>query len=422
MDPLYLLQFTSMVITLLMAVMLVISRLQLRWLSRRYEVSRWLIAFGMAMLSLHYVLQMRLGFRATSDEIGAVVNILFYTPISLVISYGTYNVVCSHPKGRKRFILVGAIMYFLILAVFALGYQMKGSLHLGRYVYVMLAFFGIVIFYCFAINIIEMHRHRRIMEENSASDMLPYDRYTWASYLNMAMSILGLMVGIVYRPFLFVTGPLMLLALFIFTTSFIAYGYNIMPADDLLDEEDDVAESQIAEVRPVVVKPQLVVETEKNEALSDATEKIRVGNLVAENVEARNSATENVVTENSNADNLDAGFDSDKMALIEEALQKWCKQGGFRDSTTNMVSLSQKLQVSKSDLSQYFERYLGSTFRVWLSDIRFQKAQRMIRENPEFSNDYISLECGLSSHAHLYKIFKAKTGMTPRQWKNSIAE
>ena len=385
-----------MVITLLMAVMLVISRLQLRWLSRRYEVSRWLIAFGMAMLSLHYVLQMRLGFRATSDEIGAVVNILFYTPISLVISYGTYNVVCSHPKGRKRFILVGAIMYFLILAVFALGYQMKGSLHLGRYVYVMLAFFGIVIFYCFAINIIEMHRHRRIMEENSASDMLPYDRYTWASYLNMAMSILGLMVGIVYRPFLFVTGPLMLLALFIFTTSFIAYGYNIMPADDLLDEEDDVAESQIAEVRPVVVKPQLVVETEKNEALSDATEKIR--------------------------DNLDAGFDSDKMALIEEALQKWCKQGGFRDSTTNMVSLSQKLQVSKSDLSQYFERYLGSTFRVWLSDIRFQKAQRMIRENPEFSNDYISLECGLSSHAHLYKIFKAKTGMTPRQWKNSIAE
>ena len=267
-----------------------------------------------------------------------------------------------------------------------------------------------------------MHRHRRIMEENSASDMLPYDRYTWASYLNMAMSILGLMVGIVYRPFLFVTGPLMLLALFIFTTSFIAYGYNIMPADDLLDEEDDVAESQIAEVRPVVVKPQLVVETEKNEALSDATEKIRVGNLVAENVEARNSATENVVTENSNADNLDAGFDSDKMALIEEALQKWCKQGGFRDSTTNMVSLSQKLQVSKSDLSQYFERYLGSTFRVWLSDIRFQKAQRMIRENPEFSNDYISLECGLSSHAHLYKIFKAKTGMTPRQWKNSIAE
>ena len=399
MTPLYLLQFSSMLVTLLMAVMLIVSRFQLRWPSRRYEVSRWLIAFGMAMLSLHYVLQMRLGFRANSDEIGALVNILFYTPISLMISYGTYNVVCSHPSGRKRFIQMGATMYSLILVVFVVGYRVMGNLHLAKFVYVMLALFGITIFYCFAINIYEMRIHRRIMEEKSGNDMLPYDRYTWASYLNMGVSIVGLMVGIVYRPFLFVTGPLMLLALFIFTTSFIAYGYNIMPADDLLDGEEGSAV--------------LVDEAVAHSGASDKQNRERM--VAACQVEGAVQTVAKPISE-------EIELDPDKMVLIEKALHKWCEQGGFRDSTTNMISLSQKLHVPKNELSLYFERYLGSTFRVWLSDIRFQEAQRMIRENPELSNDSISLECGLSSHAHLYKIFKAKTGMTPRQWIKSLTE
>ena len=359
MTQLYLLQFTSCVVTALMAVMLAVSRFQIRWPSERYETSRWLIAFGMAMLSLHYVLQMKHGFRERGDEIGAVVNILFYAPIALIISYATYNVVCSHPKGRKRYIQMGILFYLLILAVFAVGYQVMGSLRLGFFVIVMLGLFFASIVYCFMVNVMEMRRHRKIMEEESATDMLPYDRFTFFTYLHMGVSVTMLMGGILYRPLLFFVGPLMLLSLFTFTTSFVAYGYNIMPADDLLDEETDESVS---------------------------------------------------------------GVDTDKMARIEAALRDWCVQGGYRDSTTNMISLSLKIQVSKDDLSQYFERYLGSTFRVWLSDIRFQEAQRLIKENPELSNDSISMECGLSSHAHLYKIFKAKTGMTPRQWKLSQHE
>lgn len=353
MTQLYLLQFVCCVVTALMAVMLIISRFQIRWPSQRYETSRWLIAFGMAMLSLHYVLQMKHGFRERGDEIGAVVNILFYAPIALIISYATYNVVCSNPKGRRRYIQMGTLFYLLILAVFAVGYQVMGSLRLGVFVIVMLGLFFVSIAYCFIVNVIEMRHHRKIMEEESATDMLPYDRFTFFTYLHMGVSVVMLMGGIMYSPLLFFVGPFMLLSLFAFTTSFVAYGYNIMPADDLLDEELEQVDRH----------------------------------------------------------------DDEKMAQIEAALRNWCVQGGFRDSTTNMISLSQKIQVPKEDLSLYFERCLGSTFRVWLSDIRFQEAQRMIKENPEFSNDVISMECGLSSHAHLYKIFKAKTGMTPRQWK-----
>ena len=34
----------------------------------------------------------------------------------------------------------------------------------------------------------------------------------------------------------------------------------------------------------------------------------------------------------------------------------------------------------------------------------------------------VSIECGFSSHAHLYKVFKAKTGMTPIQWRRFMAK
>ena len=103
MNQLYLLQFACCLVTALLALMLVISRFQMRWLNNRYETSRWFLAFAMAMLCLHFVLQMKHGIRAKSDEMGAVVNILYYTPIAFLISYATFNVACSRKSGRKRF-------------------------------------------------------------------------------------------------------------------------------------------------------------------------------------------------------------------------------------------------------------------------------------------------------------------------------
>lgn len=365
MNELFLLQFSCCMITAILALMLIVSRFQVKWLNHNYEVSRWLICGAMLLLSSHYVLQMAYGIRAQSDDMGALVNILFYTPIALVISYGTFNVICFR-EGRKQFLRVSVVSYLLILAVFAIAVWQKGGLEIGFWLYVMLGLFTACMFYCVGTTIREIRYHRRIIEEESATDLLPYDRYTWASYLMMGVSVLVLVGGIAYRPFLFIIGPLMLLSLFIFTMSFIGYGYNIMPVDELVEvEEQDVKTS---------------------DSLTDTT----------------------------------CGLSAEQIVKIEQVLYEWCKKGGFRDSTMNMPLLSAKLKIPRDVLSKYFESYLKSTFRVWLSDIRFQEAQRMLRENPHYNNDAISSECGFSSHAHLYKIFKAKTGMTPGQWKESI--
>ena len=135
MNTLFLVQFACCIIVSMLGLILVLSRFQIRWTNRRYEVSRWLLAFSMFVLAWHYVLQMVCGFRAKGDEIGAVVNVLFYSPVSFIISYATYNLIC-YRSGRKKFALMGCVSYALILICFFFGYNdTPRGMRMGEWLY-----------------------------------------------------------------------------------------------------------------------------------------------------------------------------------------------------------------------------------------------------------------------------------------------
>lgn len=366
MNTLFLVQFACCIIVLMLGLILVLSRFQIRWTNRRYEVSRWLLAFSMFVLAWHYVLQMVCGFRAKGDEIGAVVNVLFYSPVSFFISYATYNLIC-YRGGRKKFALLGCVSYALILICFFFGYNdTPRGMHMGEWLYVMLALFAVTIMYSTYTTVIEMRYQRKIIEENTTEDLLPFDRYTYTTYGLAGIMVLAMVGAICYRPLLYCVGPLMLFSLISFTISFLGYGYNMIPAE---------------------VRLELDTADEPLEVMEESEE---------------------------------VGLGSEKISIIESMLTSWCDKGGYRDSTVNMPMLSVKLGIPRNELSLYFENYLKSSFRIWLSDIRFKEAQRMLLEECRYSNDTISSECGFSSHAHLYKIFKAKTGFTPGQWRDSV--
>lgn len=366
MNTLFLVQFACCIIVSMLGLILVLSRFQIRWTNRRYEVSRRLLAFSMFVLSWHYVLQMVCGFRAKGDEIGAVVNVLFYSPVSFFISYATYNLIC-YRGGRKKFALLGCVSYALILICFFFGYNdTPRGMHMGEWLYVMLALFAVTIMYSTYTTVIEMRYHRKIIEENTTEDLLPFDRYTYTTYGLAGIMVLAMVGAICYRPLLYCVGPLMLFSLISFTISFLGYGYNMIPAE---------------------VRLELDTADEPLEVMEESEE---------------------------------VGLGSEKISIIESMLTSWCDKGGYRDSTVNMPMLSVKLGIPRNELSMYFENCLKSSFRIWLSDIRFKEAQRMLLEECRYSNDTISSECGFSSHAHLYKIFKAKTGFTPGQWRDSV--
>ena len=374
MNILFLTQFACFIISGMLALLLILTRFQIRWPNRRYEVSRWLMCGAMLALTFHFVLQMAFDIRAKSDAIGAVVNILFYAPIEYLMSYATFNLIC-YRKGRKRIGLFCSLSYALIVICFLMGFigvVPKGSMHIGFWLYLMLAIFTLTIIFCYIVTFREMQYHRKIILDNTAEDMLPFDSFACVSYVFMGICCLALMAGIISRAILLVIAPLVLLSVVVFIVSFVGYGFNIMPLDNMLEQqiEEEAEEEEPAEVE----------------------------------------------------EEVDEGLTPERIAKIENLLAEWCKNGGFRDSAMNMPMLASMICVNRKDLSAYFEDYLQSSFRVWLSDIRFQKAQSMLREETRYSNQTVSIECGFSSHAHLYKVFKAKTGMTPIQWRRFMAK
>ena len=374
MNILFLTQFASFVVSGMLALFLILTRFQIRWPNHRYEVSRWLMCGAMLALTFHFVLQMAFDIRAKSDAVGAVVNILFYAPIEYLMTYATFNLIC-YRSGRKRVGLFCSLSYALIIICFLMGFigvVPKGSMHIGFWLYLMLAIFTLTIIYCIIVTFREMQHHRKILLDNTAEDLLPLDSFASMSYVSMGICCLGLMAGIISRAILLVIAPLVLLSVVVFIVSFVGYGFNIMPLDNML-------ERQIEE------------ETEEEKPAEDEEE-------------------------------VDECLTPESIAKIEKLLAEWCKNGGFRDSAMNMPMLASMICVNRKDLSAYFEDYLQSSFRVWLSDIRFQKAQSMLREETRYSNETVSIECGFSSHAHLYKVFRAKTGMTPIQWRRFMAK
>ena len=380
MDFLYFLQFACFIFMLINALILGITHLHMKWVNRRYEWSRWLILAGMTGLAIQYLLQMLLGFRAKSDDLGAVFNILVYTPCFTTISMGIYNIEATHANRRKMCIVCTCI-YAAIIAVFCIGYSNSGSLNIGNWLYAMLVLFGANVAYCIYMIMIEMRKRKKMLELMTGGDMLPYVRYARASVFALFFSTLTMPFAILSTTLLYIIGPLALLSILFFNLSFVALGYNYVPTEELLDKEE-----------------------EESAALADEITESSDGQDV----------------ESADSKETLPSFSQERQAAIKEKLDKWCEELGYKDTTVNMFTLSRSLNISKNELSRYFTSCLNSTFRIWLAEVRFEAAKKMMLDYPDYNNDIISAECGFSSRSYLYRIFKEKEGCSPTVWRAKI--
>lgn len=172
-------------------------------------------------------------------------------------------------------------------------------------------------------------------------------------------------VAIFSTTLLYIVGPAELLALLFFNLTFIALGSSYIPTEELLDKEENIQRCGGAkEEKPL-------------QQLSE---------------ERRN--------------------------FIQNSLDQWCMDLGYKNCNVNMLTLSRTLCISKNELSLFFDQCLHSNFRIWLSEIRLNAAKKMMLEYPDYSNDIISAECGFSCRTHLYRIFKTKEGCSPTEWRD----
>lgn len=209
-------------------------------------------------------------------------------------------------------------------------------------------------------------------------------RYARSSLVLVCVSAAFLPIAILFDTLLLLIGPLMLLVLIFFVHSFISLGYYITPVENMLEEQED---------------------QEEQEESDTSTDQLAYGDQ--QDAVADGQADLNI-------------FSQKRMKEIGAALEKWCDDRMYKDCNVTIYSLAANLGCKKNELTEYFNLSQHTNFRTWLSDIRFNEAVRMMKENPEFSNDAISTECGFSSHTQIYRIFKQKTGLSPSQWREQM--
>lgn len=355
-------------------------------------------------------------FRAKGDDEGAIFNMLVYPPCFTLIAMGIYNIEAMHANLRKMNV-VCATIYAAILAIFGVGYSQSGSFHIGNWLYVMVFLFGVNLAYCHVMIIVEIRKRRKMLEKMAGNDILPYVRFARASVIILLLLIIAMPVAVLSTDFLYVIGPMELLAMLFFIISFVSLGYNYNPAEELLDKDVEenyaVMENGQMETTQIETTQIETTETESTQTEIEQTESAQTEN----GGEAAPCAEEQNVEQDKKEETLQQQFAAARQKIIREKLDAWCASRGYKDTSVNMISLARSLSITKTELSRYLSSCYNTTFRIWLAEVRFEAAKQMILEHPDYSNDVISAECGFSSRSYLYRMFKEKEGCSPTAWK-----
>ena len=365
------LQTGAMTISMVMGAILVISRFQQPDTNKEYEQTRWLLVVAMLLLTIQYALQILYGFRAQGDDVGAVINILFYSPAAYILSYSSVALVGSK-RIKKRYVQVSTLNMALILLFFAIGYYHYGSLHMDMAMKAMGVLFVVSLLFCVIYPSRQIKKIKKMVDEESGQMQIQFSIFLKTS--NFLMLMLGLFVSlcIYYLPLLAIVGTLELFAILLFITSFITLGFNIHNVSQIINEEKEEEE----EIK------------DANDNTYNKKEEKKMLNL-------------------------------EQREMIRKKLELWRNNHGYSSSDINSALLAVRLGLSKRMLVQYIKEVEGKTFRIWLSDIRLEEAKRMIIEHGDYSNETIAEACGFSSRNYLQNKFKDATGLTPTEWRDA---
>ncbi len=372
-DPhalLLIMQSVSLAVAFTLGLVLLLSRVHQPETTPSYEHTRYLLILAMAILVVHYLLQIGCGFRAQGDDVGAVVNMLFYSPVVYIVSYSMVSIGCG--KGyRSKHMMASLLSMLLIIGSFGWGYLHYGSLHMENVVYVMGGLFFVTMLFFIFYPIREIRRVSKMVNDESGSLPVQFNLYMRTGQILVNIFSLLLTVSIFHTSLLVVVGPLQFLALLFFVISFIALGFNLRQVDSIMTDPTS------ASTPPVPDTPDAGTPTTPDPQLSKS-----------------------------------------EREQVCQALAAWQQTHGYRLSDLNSSVLSVHIGVPKRLLVQYLREEEGKTFRVWLSDLRIAEAKRIIQEHPEFSNETVADYCGFSRNYFQNK-FKDVTGLTPNEWRTS---
>jgi AraC-like DNA-binding protein len=91
----------------------------------------------------------------------------------------------------------------------------------------------------------------------------------------------------------------------------------------------------------------------------------------------------------------------------------------FKKKDLRIGDIASELATNRTYISLIVNSSLGTNFSDLINGYRIKYAQMLMTEHPEMSHTDVAEESGFSSRTSFLRTFKAKTGMTPTEWKES---
>lgn len=374
--PLLLVQCICFTTTLVLALVLAMSRplMGSEPPSKSYETSRWLLCLAFILYAIHYLLQMRYGFRAQGEDVGALFNIIFYHPIAVLLASATLFLSADR-QYLKLFIQIGIATCVVDWSIAGAGIYYYGGYHIAMALIAMEVVYVLSILFVVIFPIRAIRRGYRRIEAETANSNIEYNLYTRASTI-LLYTIGGLSaLSIFSTTLVMAVAAFFLLAVIFYVVCFVSLGASIQSLSSIIDESSDS------------------------------------NNATAEADQPTDQAT---APSTAPADHLTP----EQVKKISEAIATWRAKHGYSTINLTSVTMAQRLGIPKRQLTQYLAQCEGNTFRVWLSNLRIEEAKRMLTDT-NYGIEAICEACGFSSRSWMTEKFKASTGMTPGDWREN---
>ena len=345
-----------------------------------FSRARWMMAGGLALLAVHFLLQYITGFRQMGITQAVMWNLLFFIPCSWLFSIA---VLYMQRQGQLRRMdwWVGAVIcivsaLILIVTATADGVPFKEeSKALRTAEYVSAGLYVVMQLYYFVNEYREYRRMRRAVEEyydHECSDML-----AWMGHSVKLLTVLAL-----FAPFVIFAESWWLtayacaffLTIYYFASSFHSYGISL--------DAHYVEEAS---------KSQLSDESEA-QAAAPAT-----ANL------SETSETEGVV------------LSEDDKQRMEQAAQQWAESGAYRQPNLTLSIVANEMNVQRYMLKAWLQQSEYGKLSNWLNRLRIAEAQRFMNTHPDWTLDAVAEHCGLSLSS-FHRVFHEITGVTPAKF------
>ncbi len=110
-------------------------------------------------------------------------------------------------------------------------------------------------------------------------------------------------------------------------------------------------------------------------------------------------------------------YDTRDNQKIDEVFQ-YVSQNFYQEITLD--DIAKRCHFTRQSFCRFFKKRTQKTFIDFLNEFRISHARKLLTETEDMSISEVAYQCGFNNISNFNKIFKFRTGITPKQYKTTM--